>query len=163
MNIKYNYNVSKTVLEEIVKKSYSYTRVLKNLQIGANTHSINKIKKLIINNSIDTTHFTGKCLKNTLPPNAQPIEYHFNSKAINTHRIKLRLIKEGFLLKRCNICLGIEWNGRPIPLELNHIDGDRTNNKLENFEILCPNCHAQTDTYRGRNIKKRINGRDGRI
>jgi len=47
-----------------------------------------------------------------------------------------------------------EWLGRPIPLELHHIDGNRDNNVLENYQLLCPNCHALTDSYRGRNSAK---------
>ncbi len=43
-------------------------------------------------------------------------------------------------------------NGRPIPLELDHINGRRDDNRLDNLRILCPNCHAQTETYRGKNI-----------
>lgn len=47
----------------------------------------------------------------------------------------------------CTACsLGPEWNGRPLTLELDHIDGDRLNNELENLRLLCPNCHAQTET-----------------
>ena len=49
-------------------------------------------------------------------------------------------------------CHLASWNGRPIPLELDHVNGRRTDNRLDNLRILCPNCHAQTDTYRGRNI-----------
>lgn len=44
--------------------------------------------------------------------------------------------------------------GEPIPLQLDHIDGNHTNNKLENLQILCPNCHAKTPTYCGKNIKQ---------
>ena len=44
------------------------------------------------------------------------------------------------------------WNGLPIPLELHHKDGNRTNHKLDNIEILCLNCHAQTETFRAKNI-----------
>ena len=51
----------------------------------------------------------------------------------------------------CGICG--TYNGKPITLELDHIDGDHYNNKLENLRILCPNCHSQTPTYRGRNMK----------
>jgi riboflavin synthase alpha subunit len=50
-----------------------------------------------------------------------------------------------------------EWKvGREINLELDHIDGKRSNHKLENLRLLCPNCHSQTDTYRAKNIKKKI-------
>ena len=52
---------------------------------------------------------------------------------------------------KCECCNNIEWMGKPIPLELHHIDGDNTNNTLENLKLLCPNCHAQTDNYRSKN------------
>ena len=48
----------------------------------------------------------------------------------------------------------MEWNNKPISLELHHINGDNKDNRLENLQILCPNRRAQTDTYRGHNIKK---------
>lgn len=53
----------------------------------------------------------------------------------------------------CNKCKNSLWNGQSIPLELEHIDGNRSNNKRENLEGICPNCHAQTPTYKGKNIK----------
>ncbi len=58
--------------------------------------------------------------------------------------------------KRCNgLRYGKDklslWLNKPIPLELHHKDGDNTNNELDNLELLCPNCHALTDNYRGRN------------
>ena len=49
-----------------------------------------------------------------------------------------------------------EWQGKPIPLELHHINGDNTDNRLENLQLLCPNCHAQTETYGGKNQKLNI-------
>lgn len=57
---------------------------------------------------------------------------------------------------RCSCCGNSEWNGKPIPIELEHIDGNSENNEIQNLTLLCPNCHAQTETYKGRN---RGNGR----
>lgn len=53
--------------------------------------------------------------------------------------------------KECSHCGISEWNGKPIVLELDHIDGDNRNNVLENLRVLCPNCHSQTPTFRGKN------------
>ncbi len=52
---------------------------------------------------------------------------------------------------KCEVCGITEWMGRPAPLELDHIDGDPTNNELHNLRLICPNCHAQTENYKGRN------------
>ena len=56
---------------------------------------------------------------------------------------------------QCECCKNVEWNGRPIPLEVHHINGDNTDNRLENLQILCPNCHALTENWRGKNIDKK--------
>lgn len=56
--------------------------------------------------------------------------------------------------ERCGIS---EWNGVPAPLQLDHVNGDRRDNRLENLRILCPNCHAQTDTWCGRNMGRHTN------
>lgn len=66
-----------------------------------------------------------------------------------------RLIAENIKERKCEICNLTEWNNLLIPLELDHIDGDPYNHKLDNLRILCPNCHAQTSTYRGRNCTKK--------
>ena len=61
--------------------------------------------------------------------------------------------------QKCSRCGLTEWQGKPIPLELHHINGNNRDNRLENLEYLCLNCHAQTESFRGRNInngKKKV-------
>ena len=69
-----------------------------------------------------------------------------------TYKLKVRLIREGIKHNRCEVCGLDSWLDRLINCELDHIDGDRTNHKLDNLRILCPNCHSQTETYRAKYI-----------
>lgn len=69
----------------------------------------------------------------------------------STNNLRRRLIRSGLKAARCEICGITEWQGRPAPLQLDHINGDRCDNRLENLRIVCPNCHAQTETYCGKN------------
>jgi len=63
-------------------------------------------------------------------------------------------IKKHNLKCECEICHNTEWNKEPIPLQIHHIDGNHYNNDESNIQILCPNCHAQTNTYCSKNRKK---------
>lgn len=71
---------------------------------------------------------------------------------VQTARLRQRMIDEGVFAHRCAACGRTTWQGQPIPLELDHINGDRRDNRKDNLRLLCPNCHARTETYRGRNI-----------
>lgn len=70
-----------------------------------------------------------------------------------TYKLKNRLIKEGYKKNECDECGITDWNDKPLMIELDHIDGNKTNHQLKNLRMLCPNCHSQTSTYRA---KKRI-------
>tara|TARA_B100000073_G_C23488061_1_gene474416 strand:+ start:168 stop:629 length:462 start_codon:yes stop_codon:yes gene_type:complete len=85
----------------------------------------------------------------------RPLEaYLSNEFGIQSNKLRQRLISEGYKEYKCEICGIMEWNGQLAPLELDHIDGNHHNNTLDNLRVICPNCHAQTDTYRGKNKNK---------
>lgn len=68
-------------------------------------------------------------------------------KSIQSNKLKKRLLKDGFFINQCSKCLNSKWNNLPIPLELDHINGNHYDNSKDNLRLLCPNCHAQTTTY----------------
>lgn len=84
----------------------------------------------------------------------------------NSARLKDRLLEAGLLENKCAVCgLGPKWNGLPLVLQLDHINGDHDDNRLENLRLLCPNCHTQTENYAGRSVaidKVRLPGTPGR-
>jgi hypothetical protein len=75
----------------------------------------------------------------------------------NSNLLRLRLLKENYKEYKCEQCNNTHWNGKLIPLELEHCNGNNSDNRLENLKLLCPNCHAQTDFYRGKNKKSHRN------
>ena len=70
-------------------------------------------------------------------------------------KLKHHLLRSKTKDNKCELCGITEWNSNPISLQLHHIDGNPKNNKLENLQILCPNCHTQTDNYGSKNAKLR--------
>jgi hypothetical protein len=99
----------------------------------------------------------GKGIKRNVMRSRFSLEKWNNNESIILSRcsIKTSIIKYGLLPLCCNKCKLDSWNGLLIPLELNHINGEGYDNRKENIEFLCPNCHAQTDTYRGKNLIKK--------
>ena len=72
----------------------------------------------------------------------------------NRGHVKSRLLRSGLKEERCEGCGLTEWRGKPIPLQLHHVNGDGMDQRLENLEILCANCHSQTDNWGGRNARR---------
>lgn len=81
-------------------------------------------------------------------------EYLEKSADIQTNKVRKKILDEGIKPHKCERCGLSEWLGQPIPLELHHKDGDPHHDELSNYELLCPNCHAFTDSYRGKNCRK---------
>ena len=141
---KYN----KEELEEAVKNSLSIAEVLRHLSIipaGGNYFTIKRYIKLWNKG------------KHTICNPAKPLQEILKEDSIyQSYKLAKRLIKEGIKELKCEYCNLSKWQNKPIPLELHHINGIHSDNRLENLQLLCPNCHALTDSYRGKNIKKSI-------
>ena len=138
-----------------VASSQSVAGVLRALGLRVAGGNYQTVHRAIAELALDTSHWTGeRHRKGSCVPvvPARPLaqilvrESYFRSSLLRE-----RLIAEGVFEKRCSECRLSEWRGGPIPLELDHRDGDRRNNVLRNLRLLCPNCHALTPTYRGRN------------
>ena len=82
------------------------------------------------------------------------VEYLATSLDIQSNKVRKKLLEEGYKEHRCECCGLAKWLGEPIPLELHHKDGDRHHNEIDNYALLCPNCHAKTESYRGKNCAK---------
>lgn len=136
---------TKEEVEQIFAESKSQDSVAR--KIGYNpcsggTHAT--LKRYVEENNIDISHFTGQGQ---------------NKGNVDLTRFRkgnhVKNLRDSLLLLRphmCECCKNTEWMSRPIPLEVHHIDGDHLNNELDNLQLLCPNCHAQTDNQCGRNV-----------
>lgn len=82
-----------------------------------------------------------------------------NEKHINGEKLHIQTIRKIMLKKaeyKCELCNLSDWLGEPITLELHHIDGVNTNNDTPNLQVLCLNCHSQTDNFRAKNINNKL-------
>lgn len=145
---------SKENLESLCRTSFSYREVLILLNLIPRGGNYRTLKKYISLYNIETSHFK-KPGYNLKPNNRKyTLEEILKSNShYSSNKLKKRLIKEGYFDAKCYNCNLSHWLNKPIILELEHIDGDNTNNTIENLTLLCPNCHSQTKTWRGRNNK----------
>lgn len=145
-------NVSKINLlsdeefKNLIILSSSYYDFLRKLKMSHGRHSYDLIKQRCEKLNVSTSHFCIKFEPNkAIELNSVLIE---NSTYTNNSRLAKRLVKENLLKYECSICKnqGI-WNNKSLTLQLDHINGNHKDNRIENLRFLCPNCHTQTDTY----------------
>jgi hypothetical protein len=146
-------------LRAAVEAESSLAGVLRRLGLRVAGGNYEHIRRVIKVNGLATQHWTGRGhlrgRHNPHVPKAPLALLLVRGSAYHSNKLRRRLIGEGILPAICSACGGTEWQGQPMPLELDHIDGDRENNLLGNIRLVCPNCHALTPTYRGRNIALR--------
>ena len=143
--------------KQAVKDSKSYAEVCRKIGISPKGGNLNTVKKKIEDLNLDKSHFTGSRWNKGLTSSDHHSikkknisEILIENSGWTSHNIRNRLLKEGIKEYKCECCGNSEWMGKPIPLELHHLNGIHTDNRFENLQILCPNCHAQTDNYSGK-------------
>lgn len=143
---------------EAVKTNLSYAEVIRKLGLKVAGSNYDTVKRKITELNLDISHMTGAAWnqgeKYRQVKPKQPIEQILveHSKYVSTNHLKQRLFNEKIKERKCECCGNIEWMGKPIALELHHINGVKDDLRIENLQILCPNCHAFTDNYRGKGM-----------
>ncbi|MFH1621020.1 MAG: HNH endonuclease [Patescibacteria group bacterium] len=147
-------------LKNAAKTSYSIREVLRKLGLVPAGGNYSQINKYLKEYKIDHSHFKGsawnKGIKGLLSPRIPLEKILIKNSTFQSNKLKKRLFSVGIKRPACEAC---GWDEKNIegyqPLELDHINGDRTDNRLENLRILCPNCHSLQPTHRGRNMRRR--------
>lgn len=148
-------------LKIAVLGSRSYRGVLIKLNLIPAGGNYDQIRRRIKDLELDMKHFTGMGWNVGLqfkPKVATPLEELLvEGIDVQSFKLKKRLFDSKLKKPKCEMC---GWNkmstdGR-IPVELDHINGDRKDNRLENLRVLCPNCHSLQPTHRGRNKKVKL-------
>lgn len=130
-----------TDLIEAVQTSTSFEKAALKLGVSRPT-----LTKLVRDNEIDISHFRPGRGRFYDPAIVLKKDSTATRTCVKKTVLRLKLLEE-----RCPCGLTNEWNGQPLTLELDHIDGDPTNNEISNLRFLCPNCHSQTETNKGKN------------
>ena len=151
---------TKEELERIIEQSKTFAEFMKILGYSGNRgNSVNGLKKYLDGLKIDYSKFSKTNIYNFSHPqkslNELLVKY---SDYTNFTRLKKRIMRENLLGDCCSICGIKDWNGKKLVLQIDHINGDNRDNRLENLRLLCPNCHSQTETFcrKKRDVKKKV-------
>jgi hypothetical protein len=144
-------------LKELIANSESYSEVIRKCNLDVRASYIETLKNIITRYFIDADHFNlpGKYNKGRTYVSNEEL-FIVNDKC--QHTVKSRIVKEKLIPYVCTECgNGGFYNNKPLVLQLDHINGNNKDNRLENLRFLCANCHSQTDNFTARNIPRKIN------
>ena len=141
-------------LQSVISESTSISEVLRKLGVSDYGSAHTKLTNFLKNSDFDTSTLVGRRIKRYdstgIPKKTLSERLSINSTR-NTNYIKRRLIREGVKENKCERCGITEWMDDDLIFELHHINGNNSDNRLENLILLCPNCHSQTSNFRGKN------------
>ena len=143
-------------LREAVRMSTSWRQAIKKLNLVPAGGNYAQLQKYVEEYNVDTSHFKGyawnKGLTGIGKPRVPLDKILVRKSTFSSYKLKRRLMKAGILPKKCEECgwAKVTSEGH-LPLELHHVNGNRRDNRVVNLQILCPNCHSLTPTYRNRN------------
>lgn len=144
---------NQALLKQVVANSYSLGECLRKLGLSFTGNSRVKLKAVITEYAIATDHFkpNGRSAE-VKAAAAKPLAAHLVlGSSISSYALKLKLWNAKLLPRTCQECgQGELWNAQRLVLQLDHVKGNRRDNRLENLRIVCPNCHTQTHTFAGR-------------
>ena len=150
------YSVSDEDFLKFIKNSASISQVLQKCGLSPRGSNYKTFHKRVKELNADTSHFVGQAHlkgKKNKYVNEIPVEKAFvENGTLSSYRLSQKIQKYNLLEYKCESC-GIKdrWNGQPISLHLDHVNGINNDNRLDNLRFLCPNCHSQTHTYCGKN------------
>lgn len=148
------YNIDLEELKFLVNTSNSMKEILFKLNMSVSGNSVAILRERISEENISFDHFYKK-VANSYTLEEILVE---NSPYKSTNSLKWKLLKLGLLENKCYLCnLEPYWNGMDLTLVLDHKNGINNDNRLANLRLLCPNCHSQTPTFAGRNVKREEN------
>lgn len=151
---------TKEEIEEVVKSSDTWQGIMTSFKYTSCVN-VPQVKAKLDKLEIDYSHVDPNYSRCKMRHRLEDILVK-DSKYAGMPGLKRRLKHELGWEHVCAVCKLTEWNGREIPLQIDHINGDHWDNTITNLRFLCPNCHAQTDTYCGKNMKvykkKKLNG-----
>lgn len=154
------YDYSKDELQKLLDESNSYADLLRKLEMSEHGANRTTLKKVIDEYNLDLTQISRNREMEQLGNLKRiwktiPLENILKKDTSYTSAMLLkRLFVEGYKEKKCERCGIVNWMGEEITFHLHHKDGKHNNNELENLQVLCPNCHSQTENYAGKGVKK---------